>query len=327
MNLRYFLFLMVLAAFICGCTGAERSADSQNIDSQNDVAADSLPSFDFQGHRGCRGLLPENTIPGFIRALDLGVTTLEMDVVITSDRQVILSHEPWFSHEICRDPNGVPIAEGDERNHLIYGMTYAETQAYDCGASGHPNFLDQVPLSTSKPLLAAVLKIADTHAVETGRALPFYNIETKSTSQGDGIMHPAPDEFARLLAETVKEAGVEKRTVIQSFDVRTLQYLDENFPEFRLALLIENGFAPSENLENLGFTPDIYSPDFHLVDEALINFCREENMDLIPWTVNEVRDMEVLIEMGVNGLISDYPDRFSKLNAFKKTATYGDKRK
>ena len=100
-------------------------------------------SIDYQGHRGCRGLLPENTIPAFKKALDLGVKTLEMDVVITKDKQVILSHEPWFSHEIALDPEGNPIQLETETSHRIYQMTFEETQNYDVGSKDHPRFPEQ----------------------------------------------------------------------------------------------------------------------------------------------------------------------------------------
>ncbi|MCA1763739.1 MAG: hypothetical protein LC664_12225 [Flavobacteriales bacterium] len=110
--------------------------------------------IDFQGHRGCRGLYPENTLRGFMHALDLGVTTLEMDVVITKDKKVILSHEPWFSHLISTDSTGRPIDEENERNHAIYQMTFAETQKYDVGQKEHPWFPEQKPIPAQKPLLA-----------------------------------------------------------------------------------------------------------------------------------------------------------------------------
>ncbi len=322
----------ILVSFVlllfCGCTGVSEPRDGdalpENNESRVDVTNTEEFRFDFQGHRGCRGLLPENSIPGFLHALDLGVTTLEMDVVITADGKVILSHEPWFSHEICRrqrSPYGKgsePIDEKDERNHLIYAMTYEETKQYDCGNWGHPKFPEQAPLSVSKPLLSDVIRAADARAAETGRALPFFNIETKSAPQGDGSMHPAPEEFSLLLAETLEELGVADRCIVQSFDVRTLQYFHTHHPEITLALLVENGFSPSENLEILGFTPDIYSPYYHLTDEALVEFCRRQNMKLIPWTVNDAADMRKLIEMGVHGLISDYPDRYTELELFKK---------
>ncbi|MCZ4408153.1 glycerophosphodiester phosphodiesterase [Cryomorphaceae bacterium 1068] len=299
--LHYFFF----CTFIIACS-------ESNIEQINEVEEkNTIKKIDFQGHRGCRGLLPENTLPAFKKALDLGVTTLEMDVVITQDEKVILSHEPWFSHEIALDSNGSSISEKDERNHRIFAMTFDEIQAYDVGMKPHPRFPNQAKVKATKPLLSEVFSMAETHATETSRALPYYNIETKSLPEGDGIFHPKPEEFVDLLVAEIKNAGVEDRTVIQSFDVRTLQVAKEKYPEIQLVLLVENTETPEENLKILGFTPDIYSPDYTLVNEGLISFAREKGMKIIPWTVNEREEMVALIEMGVDGLITDYPDRLT----------------
>lgn len=278
----------------------------------------SLSPLDIQGHRGCRGLMPENTIPGFLKALDLGVVTLELDVVITSDRKVLCSHEPWFSHTIAHDPQGKLIKEEDEKSHSIYKMTYAETRQYDCGMRPHPDFPEQQKMPVRKPLLSAVIEAADAHAKETGRPLPIYNIETKCTPDGDGIFHPSPALFSDLLYEVINTHGIQNRVVVQSFDVRTLQYFKENYPKVALALLIEHEGLPEINIEELGFYPDIYSPYHILVDRELVDFCDRHDMKLIPWTVNETWEMENLISLGVDGIISDYPDRLIDLNSALK---------
>jgi glycerophosphoryl diester phosphodiesterase len=283
------------------------------VNDQAETNMQSSKTIDFQGHRGCRGLLPENTIPGFLKALDLGVTTLEMDVVITADKKVILSHEPWFSHEICLDPQGNEISEDDERNHNIYKLTYAETQRYDCGSKVHPRFLQQQKMHATKPLLADVILAAEAHAVAAKRPLPFYNIETKSLPERDEIFHPGPEEFSSLLADVIITSGISDRAIIQSFDVRTLQALRRSNPDIALALLIENNLTPEANLDLLGFIPEIYSPDYALVDEELVAFCKSKDMKLIPWTVNDAAEMKKLISMGVDGIISDYPDKFALL--------------
>lgn len=270
-------------------------------------------SIDFQGHRGCRGLMPENTIPGFLHALDLGVTTLELDVVITKDHRVICSHEPWYSHEIALDPMGNTIAEADEKNHKIYHLDYAETTNYDVGTKYHPRFPDQKKMPAYKPLLEAVIDSAEAHAKKTNRALPYYNIETKITPAGDGVFHPTPEVFSELILEILYDKGIAERSIIQSFDPRTLQYIRKNHPKIKLALLVENQNSIENNIGGLGFIPDIYSPDFTLVNEETIEFCRQKNMKIIPWTVNELSDMQKLVQLGVDGIISDYPDKFKDL--------------
>jgi len=117
-----------------------------------------LPAFDKQGHRGCRGLMPENTIQAMLKAIDLGVTTLEMDVVITADSQVILSHDPYFSHEITTGPTGVPISLEEEKKLVLYKMDYEATKAYDVGLKPNPKFPQQEKLKANKPLLREVFE-------------------------------------------------------------------------------------------------------------------------------------------------------------------------
>lgn len=271
----------------------------------------SLPYPDYQGHRGCRGLLPENTVAAMLYALELGVTTLEMDAVITADGKVVLSHEPWCSHEICLDPEGREIPEANEREHNIYRLTYEALTRYDCGSKPHPRFPGQRLGPAHKPLLSDVIAAAEAHARTLGRPLPWYNIETKCTPEGDDLYHPSPAIFTDLIADVITAGGVRERTVLQSFDVRTLQYAHNHHPDLRLALLIENKDSPEKNLAVLGFTPHIYSPHFELVDAALISFCESQGMKLIPWTVNDAENIKKLIAMGVDGIISDYPDKFA----------------
>ncbi|MEM9053118.1 MAG: glycerophosphodiester phosphodiesterase [Bacteroidota bacterium] len=293
---------LAIAILISACSNSEPT--------KSEVEKSTTTKFiDYQGHRGCRGLLPENTIPAFKKALDLGVNTLEMDVVITKDKQVILSHEPWFSHEIALDPEGNPIQLETETSHRIYQMTFEETQNYDVGSKDHPRFPEQEKMEITKPLLSEVIRMAEKHSSQTSRNLPFYNIETKSKPEGDGIFHPEPEEFVDLLVKVIRDEGISERAVIQSFDVRTIQVAKGKYPDIKLALLIENNDSPEANLESLGFTPDIYSPDFALVDENLISFAQEKNMEVIPWTINETEEMKRLIDLGVDGIITDYPDR------------------
>jgi len=284
-------------------------------------ACTSPAPFDVQGHRGCRGLLPENSIPAFKHALELGVTTLELDVVITADQQVVVSHEPFLSHEICRDTTGTAIAEADERNWNIYTMTYAELIRFDCGSQPHPRFPNQQNMNVSKPLLRDVIATCDAFARKLGRTLPLYNIETKCTPEGDGIYHPEPERFAQLLLDEVQANDIFDRFILQSFDVRTLQYTREKYPDVPIALLVENNLPLKTNLDKLGFTPAIYSCDFTLLDTDVIKTCQQQGIRVIPWTVNEVEDMKQLLSWGVDGLITDYPDRLLNLLQTQKDRT------
>ena len=273
-----------------------------------------MVAFDLQGHRGCRGLMPENTIPAMLKAIDLGVTTLEMDVVITKDNQVLLSHEPFFNHEIATKPDGKPVTLAEAKDLNIFKMTYAEVKGFDVGSKPNPRFPQQQKFKVGKPLLGDLIDSTEQYAQQKGKIL-FYNIETKSAPKGDGIYHPAPAEFVDLLMGVIQSKGVQDRVIIQSFDFRTLQYLHGKYPTVKTALLIEDNNTRSleDQLNSLGFKPDIYSPHHSLVNTALIEKCRQKGIKVIPWTVNNIARMKKLKELGVDGIISDYPDLFQQL--------------
>lgn len=286
---------------VAGCNNARQN--QQSVMSKE---------FDKQGHRGCRGLMPENTIPAMRTALDLGVTTLEMDVVITKDKKVVLSHEQWFGEEITTKPDGKYIGPREERKHNIYWMTYEEVKLFDVGMKPHPRFPSQKKMKAVKPLLSDVIDSVQAYMMTRKRPFPFYNIETKSNPEFDAVFQPKPDEFVELLMGVIKEKGIENYVIIQSFDFRTLQYLHQKYPDIRTAMLIEadDNRSFSEQLKQLGFTPTIYSPAHEIVDERLIKKCRKENMKIIPWTVNDKTRIQELRTMGVDGIITDYPDLF-----------------
>ncbi len=262
-----------------------------------------------EGHRGSRGHLPENTIPSFILAIEQGSDTLELDVVITKDKKVLVSHEPWFSHVISTAPNGKPITNETEREHNIYQMTYAETKKYDVGSIGNVGFPDQKPMKVYKPLMTDLFKAVEKFAKDKKLAPVRYNIEIKSAPQGDGPFHPAPDEFARLVLADVRKFGLESRVIIQSFDLRPLQELKKMAPTQQLSLLVGPTEDPLSKLEKLTFVPDTLSPHFSLVNEKLVALCREKGMKLVTWTVNEIADLERMSKFDLDGIITDYPDR------------------
>jgi len=271
------------------------------------AAAQTRP-LDLQAHRGGRGLMPENTVPAMRRALALGATTLEMDVAISQDRQVLLSHDPYLNADFVYRPDGQPLTKEAGKALKIYGLPYAEIRRYDVGSHGNPKFPRQQKLLTYKPLLAEVIDSAEAYARRTHRAAPFYNIETKTTPAGDGTDHPAPAEFVRLLLAVVAEKGVQKRVIIQSFDPRTLEVVHRAQPQLRTALLVENPNGLEKNLGRLSFRPSIYSPAYQLVTPALVQACHQRHLKVIPWTVNDAATAKQLLAEQVDGLITDYPD-------------------
>ena len=298
-NKKELLQLVLAIIFVAGCHTAK-------------LATMNLPAFDTEAHRGGRGLMPENTIPAMLNGLGLGVTTLEMDAVITKDKQVILSHEPFFNHEITTTPGGGFIEEKDEKKYNVYSMSYAETQQYDVGLKPHPRFPRQQKIKTSKPLLGQVIDSAESFARNNRRPAPFYNIETKTQALTDNLFHPAPEEFVSLLMKVIREKRISDRVIIQSFDPRTLQIVHRDYPNIKTALLVEDfdKRSPGEQLKQLGFTPTIYSPAYTLINDALLKECHQKNMKVITWTVNTKSEILHLKQLGVDGIISDYPDLY-----------------
>ncbi len=265
--------------------------------------------LDIQGHRGCRGLMPENSIEAFIKAIDLGVTTLEMDVVITKDNKVVLSHEPFLNHEICFGPDGQILDTVNEKTFNIYQMEYKTLQRCDCGSKVHPRFKDQLKLKVYKPLLEAVIDTVEKYIASKKLKPVYYNIEVKSSKETDGIFHPIPSVYTDRVYDIITFKNISGRCILQSFDPRVLQYLRLKHYPVKTALLVENTDGFNSNIQQLGFMPDIYSPYMELVNEDLVSICHKNNVLLIPWTVNTKEDIQRLLKWKVDGIISDYPDR------------------
>ncbi|MDN3205472.1 glycerophosphodiester phosphodiesterase family protein [Algoriphagus sediminis] len=270
-------------------------------------------SYDLQGHRGARGLMPENTIPAMIKAMDLGVTTLEMDLAITKDGEIILSHEPFMNPAICLDQDGNEIERGDH-SFNIFQMTFEEILAFDCGSKVHPGYPQQVKFFATKALLKDVFAVAEKYAEDMGYPKPRYNIEIKSSPEGDGIYHPVVSEFSDMVVNLISEEIGWERVNIQSFDFRVLQYIHKTYPEVPLAMLVENASKYKEDLDELGFQPEIYSSYFIALTEDIVKDLQSKGMKVIPWTVNTSEQMQKLLDMGVDGIITDYPNLAKNLD-------------
>src|SRR5258706_6064845 len=192
-------------------------------------------------------------------------------------------------------------------------MTYAEVRQYDVGLKPHPLFPQQQKMHVVKPLLKDVIDSVEAYTSSHKKHSVFYNIETKCSPGGDDIYHPKPAEFVELLMNVIKEKKIETRVIIQSFDIRSLQYLHEHYPSIKTALLIEDfdkqPFA--QQLNALGFIPTIYCPEYSLVTTLLVKQCHDTGIKLIPWTVNDKTEINKLKKMGVDGIITDYPNLFN----------------
>jgi len=271
-------------------------------------------TFDKQGHRGARGLMPENTIGGMLRALDLGVTTIGMNVVISKDNQVVLSHEPYFNHEISLLPSGKPIVLKAEQSYNMYKMDYAEIKKFDVGSKVHSRFPGQQKFAAHKPLLTEVIDSVEAYVKLHKMAKPNYAIEIKTVRKGDLVFHPEPAEFSQLVMDVVVAKKLTKRTIIQAFDIRSLQYVHAKYPKIKTALMIDEKEDFENNIKDLGYTPTVYSPYSVLVGKGLVDRCHAAGIKIIPWTVNSLKDMNYMIGLGVDGVITDYPNLFNSLD-------------
>lgn len=267
------------------------------------------PSIAVQGHRGERGNLPENTIEAFLSALHKDVDVLELDVVISKDKQVVVSHEPFMNALYMSTPDGVAVAKENELQYNLYEMEYDSIRQWDSGSRGNKNFPQQQKMKTYKPLLS---KMIDTIQAEiAAKDLPQvkYNIEIKSVPDEYDITQPQPEAFVKLLMDVVRSKNIEGHYNVQSFDPAPLEVLHTEYPEVEIAFLVGNGTV-DENLKNLSYIPQIYSPHYKLItDSTVVNHIHDLGMQLIPWTVNDTTAINKMISLQVDGIITDYPER------------------
>ncbi|HRH59963.1 MAG TPA: glycerophosphodiester phosphodiesterase family protein, partial [Chitinophagaceae bacterium] len=233
---------------------------------------------------------------------------------ITKDSEVVLSHDAFFNHEITTKPNGDTVTEAEEQSLNIYQMNYEEVKKYDVGLKPHSRFPQQQKMAAYKPLLKDLCDSIVQYMMTRKRPPVWFNIETKCLPETDDKFHPQPAKFVELLMKVIIEKGIDDRTIIQSFDVRTLKYLHEHYPHMKTALLIEDFDKKSFalQLKDLGFIPTIYSPAYQLVTTLLVKQCHDSGIKLIPWTVNDAGEIKRLQNMGVDGIITDYPNLFNE---------------
>ena len=282
-------------------------------------------AFDLQGHRGARGLAPENTLAGFEQALMLGVTTLELDVVISADGVPVISHDPVLNPDITRDASGRWLQERSQPIHLL---TALELQAWDVGRINPlsryaRDFAEQVPRDGERiPTLAALFERVQQLGADNVR----FNIETK-LQPNSYVPSATPEVFVRAIVEVVRAHGLERRVSLQSFDWRTLRAAQQIAPELPTVFLtaqldrfdtVSSGdWTLGLKREAFASTADMvvaaggktWSPHHSNLSQAVLRRARELRLRVIPWTVNDTADMERLMDWGVDGLITDRPDR------------------
>ena len=248
------------------------------------------PKILVHGHRGARALRPENTIPAFEYAINAGVDALELDMAVTRDNVIVISHDPILRPPVCTGSQ--PLA-------VIRQLTLSEVQKWDCGAVRNPDFPRQAPVpGTRMPTLDQVLELAPCGAFD-------FNIETKSFPDHPELT-PPPEEFARLVLESVRKHGVEKRIILQSFDFRTLRAMKKLAPEIRLSALYtgtRRDFVAIARQAGAG----IISPEHSLVTLEQVRSAHQAGLQVVPWTADTPEQWDRLISAGVDAIISDDP--------------------
>jgi glycerophosphoryl diester phosphodiesterase len=265
------------------------------------LTAMTLATFDLQGHRGARGHLPENTLPSFERALAIGVDTLELDVGVTRDGVVVIHHDRRLNPDVARAADGKWVTAPAP---TLYSLSYKELQNYDVGrirpgSEYAQRFPHQQPIDGTR-----IPRLEELFARAGARVR--FNIETKLAPEAPDETLP-PEPFARALIAEVRKAGMAARTTIQSFDWRTLKVVEREAPEIMTAYLTSGKNSDPAKVKAAGAR--LWSPDFRDLDAAKIAAARAAGLRIVPWTVNEAADIARVIDMKVDGMISDYPDR------------------
>ena len=263
------------------------------------------------GHRGCRGLLPENTIPAFLHAITLGVEVLELDVIISADQQVVVSHEPWLSARLGTGPTGEKIDPAHERAYNLYQWPYSTIKHCVVGLQPHPEFPLQKSIASYRPLLRDVLLATESACQSLGRPPVNYSVEVKSDPTGDNIFHPLPTRFVELVVAELQAAAVDGRTTLLSFDLRILRSAKQLIPAQNLCLLTESEEPFASLFQQLGFLPDTLGPAVELLSAHTVQNLRMEYpaLRIVPWTVNEIPELRQVMKWEVDGITTDYPDR------------------
>lgn len=274
--------------------------------------------MEIHGHRGCRGLMPENTIPAFKRAIDEGVEVLELDVVISQDHKVVVSHDPFFHPDFCFAPSGKSVTESRKGN--LFQINYRQIKRYDTGIGGNAKFPEQQKLATYKPLLKDMIFESEQYAKKQGKKPLSYNIEIKSLPDLYHTFQPSVEVFSDLVHYEIFSQLPAERVILQSFDFNVLKYwkmkIDKGlYRKARISVLIEpfddNDIEPV--LKKLGFIPDVWSPYFLHLNQEKIASLHSKGIKVIPWTVNEPESMKQMADINCDGLITDYPDRAIRL--------------
>lgn len=255
------------------------------------MLAQNAPKILVHGHRGARAMFPENTIPAFRYAIEAGADVLELDVAVTRDNVLVVSHDPHLNPAICTAPAGLPTT--------IRESTLAELRKWDCGAKQNPGFPKQkVVPGTGIPTLDEVFELAPIGKFD-------FNVETKSFAKNPELT-PAPAEFSRMLLDAIRRHHLEARVIVQSFDFRTLYEMKKLDPAIRLSALRDGKETDLASIAT-GAGAKIVSPQFRMVMPDRVRAAHKAGIQVVPWTANTPDIWDWLIECAVNAIITDDP--------------------
>jgi glycerophosphoryl diester phosphodiesterase len=260
-------------------------------------------SFKIAGHRGFRGLYPENSITGFQKAIEIGADAIEFDVVVNRDSQLVLSHEPYIDPTYCISKNG---KNKNLRSKHIFKMTQQEIEQFDCGSKMHPKFKNQIKISTTKPLLQTVFD-----SVDFKDKILLFEIKYKF---GDTINYPSLETFANIVLNEAYTSKYKTQIVFMSFDAAILNqiYLLDN-----TAKLVYLVYKPRRNvlnfLEEISFNPYALGLFYPTIRKKKIQILNKKGIQTFAWTVNNEKKAAKLINNGIDVLITDFPDRMKML--------------
>ena len=264
------------------------------------------------GHRGFRGLYPENTLVGFTEAIKLGVDAIELDVIMSGDGKIVVSHEPFMSQITCLKPNGNELVDVDDKQFNLYQMSYEEIKQFDCGLKANQKFPDQKSIATYKPLLSEIIEVSDAYAKRINSSID-YIIEIKSSPKHYGVFYPYPPKYVISIFEILDTYSIYDRVVLKSFDVTVLNEIKKQRPSQKTSLLINRDESIQDKLKELKFTPEILGVYFNLLTKDVVTHYKKNGFLVNAWTVNSVKSLQRVMTLGVDGIITDYPDKLKKL--------------
>ena len=270
---------------------------------------------DVQAHRGGAGLWPENTLTSMTNATLMGVNTLELDLQISKDGQVVVSHDAYFHSRYATRPDG-SIVKPEEPKEYIYTMPYDSVARYDVGIRPSDVWPGKEQSPAIKPLASVLIDSIETLVRQRGLDPMRYNIEIKcKQGKDEGINWPEYHEFVDRCVELLLSKNLGDRLVIQCFDVRALNYMHEKYPQLKLSYLTGKKDTDWDTyMGKLNFTPDWLSPEHSTVDAGMVENCRKAGIRLVPWTVDEESEIQRMLDLHVEAIISNYPDRVLKLS-------------